>query len=207
MRVPLTPDANEPPPPPYTRDPNAVETPADRGAVEIPIRTSLRGGYVRPDCRTSENPDGMHRPSYLSPTPCHQPAPQSHHHSASTTSNLSLSSTISNDLEGCTPTSLQSALKAHRTDSTKVNDPHSTIIQLLETFHTLRQNMSAPERKDLKKKHKSEIKAVKKGVKNLVKDIKSARKESHRLRRDERRPHLEETRGEENVYSYRNNDE
>ncbi|KAL9630088.1 MAG: hypothetical protein Q9164_006591 [Protoblastenia rupestris] len=133
MRVPLTPDANEPPPPPYTRDPNAVETQADRAAVEIPIRTSLRGCYA--------------------------------------------------------------------------NDPHSTITQLREAFHALSQNMPAPERKDLKKKHKSEIKAVKKDVKSLIKDIKNERKESHGLRRDKCRAHLEERRAYENVHSYRGNDE
>ena len=54
MLVPLTPDSNEPPPPPYSpHDPQSPSAGSSwHDPVQLPVRTSLRGGYIRPGPRS-----------------------------------------------------------------------------------------------------------------------------------------------------------
>ncbi|KAL9131760.1 MAG: hypothetical protein Q9217_000365 [Psora testacea] len=106
--------------------------------------------------------------------------------STSFSSNSSVSSITSKDLEGCTPSGLRSSLESFRADPTKTDHLRSAINQLRQTCLAQSHSISPAERKELKKQTKSEIKAAKKEIKSIVKSIKYERKTQRKARRAER---------------------
>ena len=111
--------------------------------------------------------------------------------SRSSSSDFSISSIASKDLEGCSLNGLRNALEAFRADPTKQRHLRNAVNQLRETLRAQSRSVSSAERKDMKKKLKSGVKDTKKEIKGIVKNIQKERRAERLSRCTEQRSRRE----------------
>ena len=140
-------------------------------------------------------PNSAREAPYIGPVPSHRSprhgrrrtlSSSSTGSSTSFSSDTSVSSIKSKDLEGCTPNSMQSALTTFRTNAANGNHIRHAVSQLLEAFRTEIKAVSPAERKNMKKQYKNEYKHARKEIKSLMKDAKKSRKAQRKALRHER---------------------